>query len=119
MAIWTRLGLDCRITLFFITKHISTGPMDASPVDPPPLMQHCPSSSSSDSVLTTSSISSDKENIHPVQRQPPEPQSPDIPLPPLQLPLEKTEITSYSVLVRHLKQSDLIFDAFQKKFGMT
>src|SRR5437762_726064 len=64
---------------FFITKHISTGPMDSSPVDPPPLMQHCPSSSSSDSVLTTSSISSDKENIHPVQRQPPEPQSPDIP----------------------------------------
>ena len=94
----------------------STGPMDSSPVDPPPMMRHCSSSSGN---ISTTSISSDREELRPIPRIRLDPQIPEIILPPIHVPPEKTEITSYSILLHHLQQSDLIFDAFQKKFGMT
>lgn len=43
----------------------------------------------------------------------------DIPIPLIILPPEQSEIKSYSILWRHLKQSDFIFDAFQTTFGTT
>ena len=47
----------------------------------------------------------------------PEVTSQDIEIPPVNLP-PGVEVTSYSAMVHHLKQSRFIFDAFQNKFSM-
>jgi hypothetical protein len=103
--------VEINVTRF--PSQISTGLMDSSSAEPSPMMRHYSSSGN------ISSISSDREEIRPVPRARPDPQIPDTTLPLIKLPPEKTEITSYSVLLRHLQQSELIFDAFQKTFGMT